>query len=455
MPGLPEISSGAMSSPAVSSVQSSPNKNTKESSPMEANLIKAESSSYTPSEYDMRNYYERLLPFKSVFEWLNHSPIPQTDFTMREFAFEFKSGAYQRYNSFVSAKEFKDTVVRVTPTRFEIGAVYSINPSKRKTVSKNMMKPIEKEFVVDIDLTDYDDIRTCCSKTGICHKCWKFINVAIEIVDTALRDDFGFEHMIWVFSGRRGAHCWVSDQRARSMNDTLRKAVIDYLDVLNLKGGHKNRNLTFRRPLHPHIERSTGILLKSFKEVILEEQDPWRDDKRAIEDLAKKISDAATRDSLAKLWTEKPGRSSLEKWKDIDTQAKKGFAVRDWKTDIVILSMYPRLDIEVSKLMGHLLKSPFCIHPKTGNVCVPFDPRVKEFWPDESPNLRSLQSEIEEWDTNHPGKSVKHEWEKTSLNEYIKMFNNFKKKLNEEELQSRKRNRGQLVDQDDKSQLEF
>jgi predicted DNA primase small subunit len=116
-----------------------------------------------------------------------------------------------------------------------------------------MFKPLSKELVFDIDLTDYDPIRTCCTGAKICNRCWQWIPMAIKVIETALREDFGFKHILWVYSGRRGAHCWVSDKKAREMGDERRKAIAGYLELL--RGGDKGgKKISIRRPLHPHIE---------------------------------------------------------------------------------------------------------------------------------------------------------------------------------------------------------
>jgi hypothetical protein len=46
--------------------------------------------------------------------------------------------------------------------------------------------------VFDIDMTDYDEIRTCCSDKAMCKRCWGYIAAATEVLDSALRGSFLF-----------------------------------------------------------------------------------------------------------------------------------------------------------------------------------------------------------------------------------------------------------------------
>lgn len=55
--------------------------------------------------------------------------------------------------------------------------------------------------------------------------------MALKTIDRVLRSDFGFRDILWVFSGRRGIHCWVCDPMARSMQDSVRAAIANYLEV--------------------------------------------------------------------------------------------------------------------------------------------------------------------------------------------------------------------------------
>ena len=223
----------------------------------------------------MYAFYQRLFPWRQLFQWLNHSPVPSHDFGHREFAFTLQNDAYLRYQSFPTFETLRRDVLRLNPSRFEIGPVYSANPRDRKSLTKAAFRPLAKELVFDIDLTDYDDVRTCCDKANICLRCWQFVTVAIRILDAALRDDLGFRHVLWVYSGRRGAHAWVCDKRARLLDDQKRRTAAAYLEVV--RGGDKaGKRVSLRRPLHMHLARSLDVLKESFGQTVLRDQDPWR-----------------------------------------------------------------------------------------------------------------------------------------------------------------------------------
>jgi DNA primase small subunit len=56
-----------------------------------------------------------------------------------------------------------------------------------------------------------------------------------EVLYLSLTQDFGFKNILWVFSGRRGIHLWVCDQKARKMSNEVRSAVIDNLNIISVK----------------------------------------------------------------------------------------------------------------------------------------------------------------------------------------------------------------------------
>ncbi|KAH3898854.1 DNA primase subunit PRI1 SCDLUD_005193 [Saccharomycodes ludwigii] len=403
-----------------------------------------------PSSSDMEYYYQYMYPFKSIFQWLSHSFIEsQPDIANREFAMAFRSGAYKRYNSYNTIADFKNGIIKGNPDRFEIGAVYSKPPAKKDAILKTDLIPLQKELVFDIDMDDYDDYRTCCSGAQVCEKCWKFITLAIRIINVALVEDFGFKDIFWIFSGRRGAHCWCSDRRARKLTDLQRRNILDYLNII--RDRHVEKKLSLMRPLYPHMQRSLEFLKPFFVDIILKEQNPWEDDKAAIECLLLGgIYDKNLIELCKKFWLDNPGRSSEQKWTDIDYLATNKLAygkkpdflekLRQCKEDLILKTLYPKLDIEVTKQTIHLLKAPFCIHPSTGNVCVPimvmpndtdeddnqsYQSVEIDFDPTKAPKLISLQKQMEE-----NGNRL----ENTDLQPYLEKFGRFVQKFIQNEM---------------------
>ena len=94
------------------------------------------------------------------------------------------------------------------------------------------------------------------------------------------------------------------------------------------------------------------------------------------------------------------------------------------------------MDANVSKGINHLLKSPFCIHPKTGKVCVPFDPlRVESLDVNNVPTLTSVIQDLNTSVGNQENLNPAEDKHIASLEPYKLVFNAFLKKLQQQAIE--------------------
>jgi len=166
----------------------------------------------------------------------------------------------------------------------------------------------------------------------------------------------------------------------------------------------------------------------------------------SCEEFLKAIPDAAARvrEELHTRWTSARCKTTpKEKWIEfkshlrsfLDVTGKKGnnkapknsstkdrARLENLPVEYVFRYGYPRLDINVSKMRNHLLKSPFCVHPKTGRVCVPIRPKlVDSFDPFTVPTLDQLMDELDEHHASEQ-ESTGPDWKRTSLKAYFEPF---------------------------------
>ncbi|VDK70125.1 unnamed protein product [Onchocerca ochengi] len=387
-------------------------------------------------------YYRRLFPSELLCRWLTYGEDLPVSFQMREIAFIFEDDRHVRYRSFEDSVEFEKELCKANPQKIDIGAVYNYKPKDYKKFAD--FRPVERELIFDIDLTDYDDIRTCCSEAKVCKKCWRWISVAVGVLNHLLKKHFGFKHCLWVFSGRRGIHCWIADAAARKLQNAGRTAVVEYLSLAT--GGQKvSKAATKHTFVHPMLEDVYSYLVQSSEVSELMFEQGWMSNDGLMslldgcvnEEVEKEIreivDEVKTVDCLKKRWNAL--RIKFDKYKR-DELKKKGIELCEVASsqssfhfrDYVLQHAYPRLDVHVSTGINHLLKSPFCVHPKTGLIAVPIDPsQISHIDIAKLPRIDTLLHEILKLDQNGEMKKDRKNFEikHCSLAPYVETFEKF------------------------------
>ncbi|XP_075301954.1 DNA primase small subunit isoform X2 [Opisthocomus hoazin] len=382
-------------------------------------------------------FYRRLFPHGPYGRWLGYGGAGGNCFQLREFSFTLRDDVYLRFQSFGSPRELERELQRTNPYKIDIGAVYSHRPSQHSTVRPGAFQPQEKELVFDIDMTDYDDVRTCCSSAEICSKCWTLMTIAVRVIDRALVEDLGMRHRLWVYSGRRGVHCWVCDDSVRKWSPALRAATVEYLTLV--KGGAETvKKVNLSEPVHPFIRRSVGVVEKYFEAYALVGQDILGSPESWDKVLA--LVPEEHREPLQGEFPRK--RDSVQRWELLRARmertrraaatARSAPCYADW--EIMLQYCFPRLDINVSKGLGHLLKSPFSVHPKTGRISVPLDlQKLDQFDPFAVPTISSLCHELdvasddgerEDGSETEPKRRAR-DYRRTSLAPYVRVLERF------------------------------
>ena len=89
-------------------------------------------------------------------------------------------------------------MIKKVPHKIDMGAVYTKEPNQKAYIAKDAFKLVAREFILDIDLTDYQEDGTiksnCIDPTDpdFC-KSWKFMAIACKVLDVDVNPPSIFE----------------------------------------------------------------------------------------------------------------------------------------------------------------------------------------------------------------------------------------------------------------------
>lgn len=292
----------------------------------------------------------RLFPFNDLSKWI----FDDEHCDKREFGFTpYRSDQFfWRRKNFFSARSWQDYICSVLPKKIDIGMV---------CIDGN---EVLKELVFDIDLDDYDSIRNCCKNYEMCNDCLVFIQTSIYVLKYVLSRVFGLTKLMFVASGRRGVHCWVLDQNARTFDSTYRSAISEMLNMIDNPQKKYIRSGDGQLIFNPVFDD----LLYTFSIPVFEKLLP-NIQKTKLMNVVLKMCPTEKRDDLAILLN--LYQNNIDMWNMVKSVLNTNHT--HCLIDIVFAFIFPILDKNVTTQINHLIKIPFSPHPETHRISLPFD----------------------------------------------------------------------------------
>ncbi len=279
--------------------------------------------------------------------------LPKKNFENREFGFDKLFAGFTRNISFEKPEYLKEYLSNVPTFGAYIGSLY-----KHRLIPKDKYNDaitihntpwVGRELIFDLDMDDYDLVRTCkCKGREVCEDCWGLMQDAAAIIDETLDVDFGFKKRVWVYTGGRGYHCWVLDDNVFSVDQNIRSAIVEYMQLI-----HDPKKMQKIDNIGDH-----AILLKKriYQKI----------GRKFIMDTKTKILTSEGGFTTGKLQKARQILKSSELVSDIIDAIPND--THDIFLNTLIKYRYPRIDHKVTIDIRRLIRMPGSIHGKTMNI---------------------------------------------------------------------------------------
>lgn len=392
------------------------------------------------SQWRRENFYQTRFPLVLIEKLFgNEFGMSSNEiFESRNFSFVLpdKNGGrpiVTQYQSFRTPIELQDAFFARPPLRIEIGSRGFEPASMMKLIESQLSNRGDidpylmhtKELVFDVDITEWQDIRVCscvqpiqteicrycgcatdadseqaailgvceCAKIEqkLCSRCWCNAKASMLIMHFILTQRFGFREILFVFSGSKGYHCWVFDDKAKYMSEVQRSAIVNYfLPWLNSRRIELKNEVGFddlEEDLLEGIFQDTVLAGEAFS--LKHEKTNLHLD--ALLELPTQCSDAQ------EMFATMLDSAIVEKWTAFQTwEHLKAFIhcnlpsyrAKTYIKRIMYSYMFPRIDIPITKQIKHLIKLPYSLHPSTKLISIPILPyEFLSFDPSDCPNV--------------------------------------------------------------------